>query len=173
MIRVILMSVSLVLMAIPSAVQAQSPVPPAAPKSAHPVHGPHEGELLEIGNEEFHAEVVVDETKKLFAIYVLDAQAKSYVALDAPFLAINMKLANKPVQFKLKAAPQTTDKAGSSSCFQLTSPELIHGLHANGSDPKLSLKIGKKSYVVKVAHDHDHSGHKHATQSQGSGPQKR
>lgn len=173
MLRVFLLSLSSFLVVFLSAVHAQSPVPPAALQSAHPAHGPHSGELLEIGNEEFHAEVVVDETKKLFAIYVLDAQAKSYVALDAPFLAVNMKLANKPVQFKLKAVPQTTDKAGYSSCFQLTSPELMNGLHANGSDPKLTLKIGKKSYVVKIVHDHDHAGHNHATQPQGLGPQKR
>ena len=173
MLRAFIWSVGFCLFAIQSDVGAQSPRPTASPKVAHASHGPHDGELLEIGNEEFHAEVVVDETKKLFAIYLLDSQAKSFVGLDVPFLTINMKIANKPVQFKLKAAPQLTDKAGFSSFFQLASPELMNGLHTKGSDPKLSLKIGNKSYIVKIMHEHDHSGHNHATQSPGSSPQKR
>ena len=36
----------------------------------HHVHGPHEGELIEIGNEEYHAELLMEDNNKV-TIYVL------------------------------------------------------------------------------------------------------
>ena len=47
------------------------------PKHVHPTHGPHGGELLEIGKEEFHAELIMNETKKQMVIYLLEKDAKS------------------------------------------------------------------------------------------------
>lgn len=122
----------------------------------HAEHGPHHGDLLEIGKEEYHAEVVVDEAKKQLVVYLLDKEVKAYVAIDAQFVAVNLLLNGKPVQIKLKAAPQPVDQKGFSSCFGAVSPELIDALHNPKSQPRLALKIRNKSYSVKIAHDHDH-----------------
>ena len=122
----------------------------------HAAHGPHHGDLLEIGKEEYHAEVVVDEAKKQLVVYLLDKEVKAYVAIDAQFVAVNLLLNGKPVQIKLKAAPQPVDQKGFSSCFGAVSPELIDALHNPKSQPRLALKIRNKSYSVKIAHDHDH-----------------
>ena len=135
-----------------------------ASKHVHPTHGPHGGELLEIGKEEFHAELVVNESKKQMVIYLLDKDAKSFIAIEAPFLAANFMLAGKPVQVQLKSIPQDFDQNGLSSCFGAVSPELIDALHAAKSDPKLAVRIRNKSYVTKIIHKHDHSGHNHAQQ---------
>ena len=128
----------------------------------HAAHGPHHGDLLEIGKEEYHAEVVVDEAKKQLVVYLLDKEVKAYVAIDAQFVAVNLLLNGKPVQIKLKAAPQPVDQKGFSSCFGAVSPELIDALHNPKSQPRLALNIRNKSYSVKIAHDHDHAGHDHA-----------
>jgi hypothetical protein len=130
----------------------------------HPAHGPHDGELLEVGNHEYHAEVVLDESKKQMMIYLLDKEVKSYVALDSPFLAVNLVIGGKPVQIKLKPIPQDTDAKGYSSCFGVVSPELMDGLHTTKSDPKLALRIRNKSYSIRIRHDH--VGHQHAGQTQ-------
>lgn len=128
----------------------------------HEAHGPHEGELLVVGKEEYHLELCVDEAKKQVLIYILDKSAKSAVAIDQQQLAINLKLNNRPLQFKLKAMPQQTDKSGTASCFGLVSADLLNGLHDEKSDARLVLKIGTKQYSVKVVHSHDHSGHDHS-----------
>ncbi|HUP78432.1 MAG TPA: hypothetical protein VM260_07680 [Pirellula sp.] len=142
----------------------QTPIATNVPKHVHPTHGPHGGELLEIGKEEFHAELVVNESKKQMVIYLLEKDSKSSIAIEAPFLAINFMLAGKPVQVQLKSIPQDFDQNGLSSCFGAVSPELIDALHAAKSDPKLAVRIRNKAYVTKIIHKHDHSGHNHAQQ---------
>ena len=125
----------------------------------HDHKGPHDGELLEIGEEEYHAELVISEKKNQIEVYLLDASAENAVQIDAPFLAVNTKFHGKPTQFKLKPVPQKDDKSGQSSCFSLTSVDLIHALHEKNSDAKLAIKISKKSYVLKINHEHDHANH--------------
>lgn len=130
----------------------------------HPTHGPHQGELLEIGKEEYHAELLIDEGKKQIVIYLLDKDAKSSVSIDASFVMVNFLAAGKPVQIELKSMPQESDLKGTSSCFGAVSPELMTALHATKSEPKLSVRIRNKAYVTKIVHKHDHSGHNHAQQ---------
>lgn len=145
-----------------SPVFAQQPLAPAAPAvHEHAEHGPHGGELLEVGKEEFHVELIIDEAKKQLVVYLMDGAAKAFVAIDAPFLAVNLKMAGKPVQVKLKPAPQEVDQQGFSSRYGIASPELVDALHAGHADAKLALKIGNKAYTVKIEHDHDHAGHNH------------
>ena len=133
----------------------------------HVSHGPHDGELLEVGKEEFHIELVIDEKKKLVVIYLLDKAAKSYVEIDAPFVPVNLLIAGKPMQIKLKSMPQEEDKKGLSSCFGAVSPELLDALHAPKSNPRIALKLQNKSYTVKITHDHSNHAHA-ATPSTGT-----
>ena len=49
---------------------------------AHPSEGPHQGDLVELGNEEFHAEVVHGEGGSV-SVYILDSGAKAAVPVDA------------------------------------------------------------------------------------------
>lgn len=129
---------------------------------SHAEHGPHGGEILEVGKEEYHLELCVDETKKQVVIYLMDKTLKQYVAIDQSNLVINLKMNGKPAQFKLKAIPQDVDQSGSSSCYGLASADLLSALHDKKADARLALKIGSKQYSVKIQHDHDHAGHNHA-----------
>jgi hypothetical protein len=152
---------------------AQQKGVPVAVHQVHSAHGPHGGELLEIGKNEFHAELVVDEAKKQLVVYLLEADAKSSLAIEVPTLTVNLILAGKPMQIQLKAIPQEADARGFSSCFGAVSSELIDALHSTKSDPKLATRIRNKSYVTKIVHKHDHSGHNHAQQPAASPTKKR
>ena len=151
-----------------SPVFAQQPLAPAGPTvHEHAEHGPHGGELLEVGKEEYHVEIIIDEEKKQLVVYLMDGQVKTFVALDTPFLAVNLKMAGKPVQVKLMPVPQEVDQKGFSSRFGTASPALVDALHTGHVDAKLALKIGNKAYTVKLEHSHDHAGHSHAGHDHG------
>lgn len=130
-------------------------------KDEHEAHGPHNGELLEVGKEEYHVELCVNDEKKQVVVFLLDSKVKSYIALSVPFIAVNAKVNGKPVQFKLKAMPQKDDKPGTSSAFGLEGADLVEAIHNESSEAKLALKIADKPYTVKLKHDHDHAGHDH------------
>jgi pyoverdine/dityrosine biosynthesis protein Dit1 len=80
------------------------PPPPTVEIHEHPSEGPHHGSLIELGKEEFHAELVHDD--KSVTIYVLDSAAKNFVPADASEVVINVLHDGKPEQLKLAAAPQ-------------------------------------------------------------------
>lgn len=138
------------------------PPPPTVEIHAHPSEGPHHGSLIELGKEEFHAELVHDD--KSVSIYILDGAAKSAVPIDAAELVINLLHDGKPEQFKLVATPDTGDPTGKSSRFVSTDPELVEHIDDESTKPKLSVTINGKGYRGTITHNHeghDHAGHDH------------
>ena len=172
MYRSFVLFVTVFLIAFPSATFAQQKKsqPSKEVPHNHPTKGPHHGELLELGNEEYHVEMVMNESKHQLDIYLLDAKGKSPVDIDAEFLALNMKIGGKPVQFKLKPVHQDKDRTGMASCFSLVSKEMLDGIHGANADARLSIKIAQKPYVLKLVHKHDHD---HANHAKGSSTDKR
>lgn len=128
---------------------------------AHPSTGPHDGHLIELGKEEYHAELVHDDDAGTVTIYILDHNAKDAVAIDAKELRINLKHDGKGEQFKLAAAPQDEDEKGKASRFVSSDKELSEDLDHEGAEARLVVEIGGKSYTGKVKHDHDDGEHKH------------
>ena len=128
---------------------------------AHPTEGPHHGDLIELGNEEYHAEILHDEDAGTVTIYVLDGAATKQVPIDATDVTINAKHDGQPEQFKLAASPDANDPPGKSSRFVSDDEELAHHLDEDGADPRLVLTINGKSYRGVITHDHDHEGHDH------------
>lgn len=140
--------------------------PPKTVQTSDHDHGdpPHHGTLIELGNEEYHAELVHDEKAKTVTIYVLDSEAKKAVPIDAKEIVINLKHDGNPEQFPLTADPDTGDPEGKSSRFVSKDAELGEDLDHKGADPQLSIKIAGKSFTAKIAHehgDHKHDDHKH------------
>jgi len=129
---------------------------------AHPSEGPHHGDLVELGNEEYHGEVVHNEDTGDLSIYILDGAATSQVSIDATELVINVKHDGKPKQFTLTAKPDDGDEPGKSSRFVSADKELAEHLDAENSSPQMVVKINGKSYRGEIHHDHDHEGHDHA-----------
>lgn len=126
-------------------------------------HGPHEGDLIELGEEEFHAEVVFDEENNKVILYLLGPDAKAAVATDAKEISLEMPGKDAAVTHALTAAPQEGDGEGKSSRFEIKSEELIEAFH---HDPKtvgkFKVSLGGKEFTGEIKHDHDHEHeHKH------------
>lgn len=137
---------------------------------AHPTEGPHHGELIELGNEEFHGELVHDEAS--VTIYVLDSAATRQVAIASTEVTVNGVLDGTPSQFQLAAMPDTTDAAGTSSRFSSDHPELLQMIDHSTAEMYLAVTIDGKQYRGQVKHHHgshdhtehghnDHEGHQH------------
>ncbi|HVW01852.1 MAG TPA: hypothetical protein VHB77_15980 [Planctomycetaceae bacterium] len=121
----------------------------------HAAHGPHEGELIELGNEEYHAELLHDD--KQVTIYILDSTASKVVAIEAGEVTVNLKHDGKPEQFQLAASPDDSDPKGKSSRFTSENAELLGHLDEKDADAKLVVEINGKTYRGSLAHDHDHA----------------
>lgn len=128
----------------------------AGGEHAHPSEGPHHGDLVELGNEAFHAEVVHGAEGEV-TIYILDSGATKAVPIDATELTINASHAGQAEQFKLAANPDTGDPAGKSSRFSAKDAELAKHLDEEGASAKLVLMIEGTQYTGAIEHDHDHA----------------
>lgn len=125
----------------------------------HPSEGPHHGTLIELGSEEYHAELVHDENT--VTVYILDKTAKISIPIDATDIAINLVHDEKPAQFKLMASPDANDPAGKSSRFSLQDPGLIKELEHDHAGAKLSVLIEGKAYRGEIHHEHEGHDHGH------------
>ena len=72
-----------------------------APLHVHPTEGPHHGDLVELGNEEFHAEIVHDEQTEMLTVYLLGTSAVHAVGSKALELKINLSHDGVAEQFTL------------------------------------------------------------------------
>lgn len=126
---------------------------------AHPSEGPHHGDLVELGNEEFHAEVVHGEAGSV-TVYILDSSAKTAVPIEATELAINVSHDGNAEQFKLAGEREATDPEGKSSRFSIKDEELAKDLDDHDATAKLVVMIDGKSFSGQIEHKHE-GEHKH------------
>jgi hypothetical protein len=117
--------------------------------------------LIELGAQEYHAELVHDDAGGKVTVYILDAAAAKPVAIDADQVTINLTHDGKPEQFQLAAAPAEGDPEGKSSRFVSQDAELAQDLDAHGADARLMVNIDGQSYNAPIAHEHDDHGHEH------------
>ena len=130
---------------------------------AHATEGPHHGPLIELGNEEYHAEVVHDDASGAVTIYLLDSHAEKSVTTTATEAVINLKHDGTPEQFKLTAQPEEGNPAGQTSRFTLTDKELAEHIHEAAAGAKLNITIGDTPYSGAIpAEDHAKHDHEHA-----------
>lgn len=132
---------------------------------AHPTEGPHHGDLVELGNEEYHGEVVHDDEASTVTVYILDGSATKQVAIEASEVTVNVSHAEAPQQFTLAAVPDDGDADGRSSRFVSNEQELMKHLDDHAAKAQLVVKIDGKSYRGDIHHSHDHedpADHDHA-----------
>lgn len=129
----------------------------------HGHHGPNGGEIVEVGNEEFHAEVVVDEASHQVDIYILGSDAQTAKPIEATEISLSFKHGDEIEDFKLSAAPLDGESDGQSSKFTLTSEELFEELHEHSEGATLTFTAGEETLTGTVthSHDHDHGHHEH------------
>lgn len=124
----------------------------------HAEHGPHGGELVELGKEDFHAELVHGDEG--IELYVLDGSATEMVPIPAEKLVVSLKHEGQVQSFDLPAKPAESDEQGQASRFMSTDKQLDEWLDA-GAEGAVVIQIQGKSYTGKITHDHDHEGHNH------------
>ncbi|MCX7429652.1 MAG: hypothetical protein NTY17_01360 [Planctomycetia bacterium] len=140
-----------------SAVAAQPKAQKSGHAHVHPTEGPHHGALIELGREDYHAELVHDDATNTVTIYILDGAAKDAVAIEAKQLTLNLLVGGKPQQFQLVSMPQSSDSEGRCSAFGCTSEPMCKAIDAKGTTGRLSVEVSGKRFVGKLgAHSHAH-----------------
>lgn len=128
----------------------------------HAHHGPHGGHIMEIGEEEYHAEWTHDSSGKV-TFYILDAAIQKEVPIAAEELEITVKIGeNEPATYKLAAVnPQD----GKSAVFETTDKNLegaLGALSARVTATINKLTIGDKTFENVKIEEHSHGEeHKH------------
>lgn len=125
-------------------------------QGAHPTTGPHHGDLIELGNEEYHAEFVHDDASHTITLFILDSSAKQAVPIDAQSLLLNVAVNGSPTQVALPAAPQADDPAGKSSCFKLVDQKLCETLDHPSVSCRVNIAVADRHYTANLNHHHDH-----------------
>jgi hypothetical protein len=141
-----------------SAVAAQPKAQKGGHAHAHPTEGPHQGALIELGREDYHAELVHDDATNTVTIYILDGAAKDAVAIEAKQLTLNLLVGGKPQQFQLVSMPQSDDPEGRCSAFGCTSEPMCKAIDAKGTTGRLNVEVSGKRFVGKLGgHLHPHA----------------
>ena len=139
-----------------------NPPPAAEHDHAHEhVHGPNGGHVIELGEEEYHAEWTHDEDGKV-TIYLLDKEVKNPVPIAAESITIETKIGDKPpATFTLAAMDRSEGDMPKASKFEVVDKNLLGVLESlsEGVTATLKVTINDKPYEGKFTHD-DH-GHKH------------
>lgn len=94
------------------------PVTNAPHKHQH--HPPHGGTPIELGEEEYHVELVMDGAAGKLQAFILDGEMENFVRSSAPKLEITATVAGKPRAIVLAAVPnpETGETVGDTSLFE-------------------------------------------------------
>lgn len=118
----------------------------------HHHEAPHGGHLIELGEHQYNAEVLLEGGQ--LVVYLLDAHAENPVAIDAESIAF---LVEEGESITLQAEAQDGDADGTSSRFaaavEFDDLEEIHG--------SVQATIKETEYTGALSHDHD-DDHDHA-----------
>lgn len=130
----------------------------------HGKPGPHGGSLVELGEEEYHAELLIDHDAHVVRVYLLDKEGKTAVPTAATELSVDT---GSGEVLLLKPARQESDPEGQASVFELVDDAVVHDLlDAGFIHGKLTVAIGEKTLTGGIDahfdHDHDHKDEKPA-----------
>lgn len=135
-------------------------LPQAAPHDdhhhGHGAEGPHHGSLIELGEDEFHAELVVDGKTHTIRLYLLGADAKSPATTAATEVTVTPE---EGAPLVLKAAADQPE--GEISLFELTDEKAVHEIAEAGYiHGSLAIRVGEKDFNAAID-AHFHGDHAH------------
>ncbi len=144
------------------------PTPPSATEHAghegehvHPTEGPHGGHLIELGDEQYHAELLHDEASHTVSVHILNAAGNKPVPIRQETVALQLFQDGKFVDYALKPVGEPGE-AGSSEFAIVSEPLTDALLHAESVRGRLRVTIDGTEYTGVVEHAaHDHAGHTH------------
>lgn len=131
----------------------------AAPADPHAGHdhsslGPHGGHVLELGEEDYHAEWRFNNDSGKVTIYLLDAAVKKPVTTTAATLSVQVKVGEDVSDYELPAINQSDDNPPTTSEFELVDTVMLEYLKGvgHGIDATLTVVIGDKEYSGAFGH---------------------
>jgi hypothetical protein len=123
---------------------------------AHVHHGPHGGHIMEIGEEEYHAEWTHDENGKV-TFFILNAEATKEVPIAAEDLTIEVKIGNnEPATYKLAAMNAQDGKASAFEAVDKNLAGVLETLSEGVSATIKKLTIGDKTFENLKIEEHKH-----------------
>ena len=132
-------------------------------------HGPHNGHIVELGGDDFHAEVTMDD-KRTLTIYLLKSDLKTPLLSSAKSIRLNAKDGDKPKQIECMAAPQDGEKEGASR-FQAAADALPASFEdLEDVSGQVAVTIADKEYSGTLESEHDHTHAKPAEAAKPSTP---
>ena len=130
----------------------------------HAEHGPHGGHVVELGEHEYHAEVVHDPKKNSVTVYLFGHDLDEPLPIEEQEITIGLEMHGGEDEFTLTASPLESEAEGKSSRFEIVGDEEIAEHIEDEEDliGTVTVKIGEKSYSGKISHDHhDHKDGDH------------
>jgi len=129
--------------------------------------GPHGGSIIELGGDDFHAELVLDHAAHALRIFLLTSDAKTPLPTKGQEVTLTM---DKNQKLSLKAVPLDGEEAGMSSRFELVDEEFIHKLVESGFlHGDLAVPIGEKTFSshldIHFEHGDNKPDHKHENET--------
>ncbi len=123
-------------------------VPGTHPEHHHPEKGIEGGTLIELGEEEYHVELLIDNKAGQVKINVLDGAATKRVPVEKTLnISFNAKKSGETLSFPLTAQPHAEDPEGKTSSFGSEEKALSEFLSSRVQGVKLvGLKIQGKAY---------------------------
>jgi hypothetical protein len=151
----------------------KAPAPAGDGEAGHAEHdheamGPHDGHIIELGTEDYHAELSHDEASHKVGIYLLGGDAKTAKPIPVTEVKIKVSADGAFSEYVLPAVPQAGEEGGS-SYFEVVSEPLCDVVcgesEAENTQARLSFDMDGKPFVGMIetaAHEHDHEhGHAH------------
>ena len=98
----------------------EAPPPEADVPHHHHHHAPHGGTAVELGDEQYHVELVLDAATGTLQAYLLEAELENFVRSSAPTLDIEATVAGAPRAVSLAAVPnaETGETVGDTSLYE-------------------------------------------------------
>ncbi|MFG0296184.1 MAG: hypothetical protein ACF8PG_09785 [Maioricimonas sp. JB045] len=125
--------------------------------------GPNGGHLVELGEEEYHAEVAFDATDRVLTVYLLGPDAKTAAPIAAEAVTFALEGGDEAQTITLAASPLETDGENLASRFASEAgavPETVKD--AEDLRGSVTVVIDGTSLTGEVSHDHHgHDHHEH------------
>jgi hypothetical protein len=129
----------------------------------HPSEGPHHGQLIELGNEQYHGELLHDDATNTVTVYILDGAAKELVPIPEQEVTLQLLVGEENKSYTLTAVPDAADSEAAAK-FEVVDAELGRILDEEHElKGRLQVNIGGTQFTgsfehTEHAHDHEH-GH--------------
>ena len=121
---------------------------------SHEALGPHEGHVIELGDEEYHVEWLHDDESGLVTVYILDSAMKAEVPIEARTLTVEYTVGKEQHPHELTAVESEGSDGTKTARFEVTSKSLISALKmaGQGVDATIAIEIDGKPFTAKFEH---------------------